>query len=129
MKRRTFLYESSLIAFSIGVAGKIKWNGHAYVGENATTTDILGPYYRPGAPFKTDIVRPGTKGEVLHFGGTIFEKDDYFSPQYLVRAAFLYENMGKPKDAIEVYKLIKEKYPQYKEVDIDKYLGKLGDIE
>ncbi len=61
--------------------------------------------------------------------GTIFEKDDYFSPQYLIRAAFLYENMGKPKDAIEVYKLIKEKYPQYKEVDIDKYLGKLGDTE
>jgi len=61
--------------------------------------------------------------------GTIFEKDDYYSPQYLVRAAFLYETMGKPKDAIEVCKMIKEKYPQFKEVDIDKYLGKLGDVE
>ncbi|HTL08868.1 MAG TPA: tetratricopeptide repeat protein [Chitinophagaceae bacterium] len=61
--------------------------------------------------------------------GTTFEKDDYYSPQYLVRAAFLYEQMGKTKDAVEVYKLIKEKYPQFKEVDIDKYLGKLGEIE
>lgn len=75
MRRRTFLYQSSLIAFSMGVAGKIKWDGKSYVGEEPTTTDILGPYYRPGAPFKTDLVQPGTKGEVLHFSGTIFNKD------------------------------------------------------
>ena len=61
--------------------------------------------------------------------GTTFEQDDYYSPQYLVRAAFLYETMGKPKDAIEVYNLIKEKYPQYKEIDIDKYRARLGDTE
>jgi tetratricopeptide (TPR) repeat protein len=61
--------------------------------------------------------------------GTTFDKDDYYSPQYLVRAAFLYESMGKPKDAIEIYKLIKEKYPQFKEVDIDKYLARLGETE
>jgi len=61
--------------------------------------------------------------------GTTFEQDEYYSPQYLVRAAFLYETMGKPKDAIEVYNLIKEKYPQYKEIDIDKYRAKLGDSE
>jgi tetratricopeptide (TPR) repeat protein len=61
--------------------------------------------------------------------GTIFDKDDYYSPQYLFRAGYLYEKMGKPKDAIEVYKMIKEKYPQYKEYDIDKYLGRLGETE
>lgn len=61
--------------------------------------------------------------------GTTFDKDDYYSPQYLVRAAFLYESMGRPKDAIEVYKLIKEKYPEFKEVDVDKYLSRLGVTE
>ena len=61
--------------------------------------------------------------------GTTFEKDDYYSPQYLFKAGYLYESMGKPKDAIEVYKLIKEKYPQYREVDIDKYLARLGETE
>jgi predicted negative regulator of RcsB-dependent stress response len=61
--------------------------------------------------------------------GTTFEKDDYYSPQYLFRAGYLYESMGKTKEAIEVYKSIKEKYPQYREVDIDKYLGRLGDTE
>jgi len=75
MKRRKFIMDSSLLAFSIGVFGKIKWDGHAYVGEDPTTTDILGPFYRPGAPFRTDLVQPGTKGEILHFSGTIFGKD------------------------------------------------------
>lgn len=74
----------------------------------------------------------GKKDEAVKLykeAGAIFEKDDYFSPQYLVRAAYLYEDMGKPKDAIEVLKSIKTKYPNYKEVDIDKLLGKLGDTE
>lgn len=75
MKRRKFIYHSSLAAFSIGVFGKIKWDGNAYVGEDPTTTDILGPFYRPGAPFRTDLVQPNTHGEVIHFAGTIFEKD------------------------------------------------------
>jgi predicted negative regulator of RcsB-dependent stress response len=61
--------------------------------------------------------------------GTLFEKDDYFSPQYLFRAAFLLESMGKTKEAVETYKMIKEKYPQFREYDIDKYLGRLGDTE
>ena len=74
----------------------------------------------------------GKKDEAVKLykeAGTTFDKDDYFSPQYLVRAALLYENMGKPKDAIEVLKLIKEKYPQFREIDVDKYLGKLGETE
>ncbi len=61
--------------------------------------------------------------------GTIFDKDDYYSPQYLFRAGYLYESLGKNADAIEMYKLIKAKYPQYKEYDIDKYLGRLGVTE
>ena len=60
--------------------------------------------------------------------GSIFEKDDFYSPQYLFRAGYLLESMGKTKDAIEMYKLIKEKYPQYREYDIDKYLGRLGSV-
>jgi predicted negative regulator of RcsB-dependent stress response len=61
--------------------------------------------------------------------GTTFEKDDFYSPQYLFRAGYLYESIGKNNEAIEVYKMIKEKYPQYKEYDIDKYLGRLGSVE
>jgi len=75
MKRRKFIQDSSLLAFTIGVFGKIKWDGEKYIGSDPTTTDILGPFYRPGAPFKTDLVQPGTKGEILHFNGTVFGKD------------------------------------------------------
>jgi len=74
----------------------------------------------------------GKKDEAVKLykeAGSIFEKDDFYSPQYLFRAGYLYESMGKTKEAIEVYKMIKEKYPQYKEVDIDKYLGRLGNTE
>jgi len=75
MKRRNFIRDSSLIAFSVGVFGKIRWDGKSYVGEDPTTTDILGPFYRPGAPFRTDLVQAGTKGEILHFSGIILGKD------------------------------------------------------
>ena len=75
MKRRKFIQDSSLLALSVGVFGKIKWDGEKYVGTDPTTTDILGPFYRPGAPFKTDLVQPGTKGEIMHFNGTVFGKD------------------------------------------------------
>ncbi|MBI1341863.1 MAG: catechol 1,2-dioxygenase [Terrimonas sp.] len=75
MKRRDFIHHSSLIAMSVGVFGKIKWNGRYYVGEDPTTTDILGPFYRPGAPIRTDLVQQGTKGQILHFSGSVFAKD------------------------------------------------------
>lgn len=75
MKRRKFIQNSSLLALSVGVFGKIKWDGEKYVGTDPTTTDILGPFYRPGAPFKTDLVQAGTKGEIMHFSGTVFGKD------------------------------------------------------
>lgn len=64
-----------MIALSVGVFGKIKWDGEKYVGTDPTTTDILGPFYRPGAPFKTDLVQAGTNGEIMHFSGTVFGKD------------------------------------------------------
>jgi catechol 1,2-dioxygenase len=75
MKRRKFIQDSSLLAFSVGVFGTIKWDGHSYVGNDPTTTDILGPFYRPGAPLRVDLVQPGTKGDILHFSGTILGKD------------------------------------------------------
>ncbi|MDE3248410.1 MAG: tetratricopeptide repeat protein [Bacteroidota bacterium] len=61
--------------------------------------------------------------------GTTFEKDDFFSPKYLFRAAYLYETMGKNKEALETYKMIKEKYPQFRDYDIDKLMGRLGATE
>jgi tetratricopeptide (TPR) repeat protein len=62
--------------------------------------------------------------------GTMFEKDEYNSSEYLSRAGLLYETLGKNKEAIEVYRIIKEKYPRSeKGFEVDKYLARLGETE
>ena len=59
--------------------------------------------------------------------GKMFDKDDYNSPEYLFRAGYLYESLGKNKEAIEMYSLIKEKYARSERgFEIDKYLARLG---
>jgi catechol 1,2-dioxygenase len=75
MKRRTFIKNSALTAFSVAALGTIQWNGKSFVGDNVTTTDILGPYYRPGSPMRNDLIPKGSKGEVMHLSGTVFQKD------------------------------------------------------
>jgi tetratricopeptide (TPR) repeat protein len=60
--------------------------------------------------------------------GTIFPEDATLSSEYLFRAGMLYEVMGKNKEAIEQYKMIKEKFPRSeKGYNIDKYLARLGE--
>ena len=62
--------------------------------------------------------------------GTYSEKDEMFSPKYLFRAGYMYESMGKSKEAIEMYQIIKDKYPASQEgYDIDKYLARLGNTK
>ncbi len=62
--------------------------------------------------------------------GTFDEKDELFAPEYLFRSGYLYENMGKTQDAIAMYRLIKDKYPNSQRgADIDKYLARLGVIQ
>jgi len=60
--------------------------------------------------------------------GSIFPEDATLSSEYLFRAGMLYEVMGKNKEAIEQYKIIKEKFPRSeKGFNIDKYLARLGE--
>jgi protocatechuate 3,4-dioxygenase beta subunit len=75
MKRRTFIEKSSLIAVSISAFGSIQWNGKSYTGDSATTTDILGPFYRPDAPLRSNIIPPHSKGVPLNLNGTIYKED------------------------------------------------------
>lgn len=75
MKRRTFVKTSAFTAFSIASFGFVEWNGAGFEADTITTTDILGPFYRPGAPLRNNLVPPGSKGELMHFHGTIFQQD------------------------------------------------------
>ncbi|MCW5518096.1 hypothetical protein [Muriicola sp. Z0-33] len=75
MKRRNFIKKSTLTAFSISAFGAINWNGKSFEGDTVTTTDILGPFYRPGSPMRNNLIPPGSTGDVMHLIGTVFQKD------------------------------------------------------
>lgn len=75
MRRRAFIKNSSFAAFSISAFGFTQWNGKNFTGNTPTTTDILGPFYRPGAPFRSNIIPAGSKGSPLNLCGTVFKED------------------------------------------------------
>lgn len=73
----------------------------------------------------------GKNSEALsHYkkAGHHFEKDDVNSPEYLFLAGYFAETvMNDKKQAIELYKEVKENYPQSERgFEIDKYLARLG---
>ena len=75
MQRRTFIKHSSLTVISISAFGGLNWNGKYYEGDTPTTTDILGPFYRPGAPLRNNLRLPGTNGAPIVLKGIIFKED------------------------------------------------------
>ena len=52
--------------------------------------------------------------------------DNAFAAQYLLKAAVVCEELGDKAKALDLYKTIKDKYPQSLEgYDIDKYIGRI----
>jgi TolA-binding protein len=59
--------------------------------------------------------------------GKLFPEDQAISSENLFRAALLSEVAGKNDQAVELYKIVKEKYPRTeKGFVVDKYLARLG---
>jgi len=75
MKRRKFIKSSTLSAFSISAIGAIHWNGKIFEGDTVTTTDILGPFYRPGSPMRSNLIPSNSTGQVMQLKGSVFQKD------------------------------------------------------
>ena len=75
MKRRTFIKTSALGILAISVPGFIRFNGEKYVGDCETTTDVLGPFYRPNAPVRSDLIIKDAPGEIAVLRGTVYHKD------------------------------------------------------
>lgn len=75
MERRTFIKKSGVIAFGIGAFGSLRFTERGFVASTPTTTDILGPFYRPGAPPRKNLNPEGFAGEALHLAGTVFKSD------------------------------------------------------
>jgi catechol 1,2-dioxygenase len=75
MQRRTFIKNSTLSVISISTFGVLNWNGKSFEGDTPTTTDILGPFYRPGAPLRTNLRLSGSTGTPIVLKGKIFKED------------------------------------------------------
>ena len=106
-------------------------NAIKYLKDFSTSVEILQErdYGLLGDAY-SELNRKEEAAEQYKKAGTYFEKDELFSPEYLFRSGYLYESMGKTQDAITMYKMIKDKYPQSQRgVEIDKYLGRLGALQ
>lgn len=75
MQRRTFIKNSTLTAISVSVFGTLNWNGKSFEGDTPTTTDILGPFYRPGSPLRTNLRLANSNGTPIVLKGNIFKED------------------------------------------------------
>jgi len=75
MQRRRFIKDTAFTAMAITAVGYIRYNGTTYVGDCETTTDILGPFYRPNAPVRSDMRIAGDKGQKVILSGIVKHKD------------------------------------------------------
>jgi catechol 1,2-dioxygenase len=75
MERRTFIKNSTLTVISISAFGGLNWNGKNFEGNTPTTTDILGPFYRPGSPIRTSLRLPNSNGTPIVLKGYIYKED------------------------------------------------------
>ena len=76
MNRKNFIISSSLTAFALTTFGAIiqKPSGE-FTGDCETTNDILGPFYRPNAPIRSDLTYEGLAGTRIVLKGKIFKSD------------------------------------------------------
>lgn len=79
LTRRDFVKTSAIYAFAVTAFGSVscKPDEKSPVADpdcDATTTDILGPFYRPGAPPRDDLSVAGQSGSPLLIKGVVYDK-------------------------------------------------------
>lgn len=79
MQRRSFLKNTALSAVAVSASGFIRFDGDRFVGDCETTSDILGPFYRPESPLRNNLVIKGEKGDPIELSG-IIKHDDCRTP-------------------------------------------------
>lgn len=75
MHRKAFLKNTAFCAIAVSTSGFIRFNGEHYTGDCATTSDILGPFYRPGSPVRTNLVVKGGSGTPLELTGRVLHEN------------------------------------------------------
>jgi catechol 1,2-dioxygenase len=75
MKRRDFIKTTALSAVVISASGFIRFDGKQYIGDCETTSDILGPFYRPNSPVRNNLRIKGQPGNLVELSGYIKHND------------------------------------------------------
>ncbi|HKH61631.1 MAG TPA: hypothetical protein VKA49_12410 [Flavitalea sp.] len=75
MDRKSFLKNTALCAMAVSTSGFIRFNGKNYEGDCETTSDILGPFYRPNSPLRNNLVIKDMPGQLVELTGTIRHDD------------------------------------------------------
>ena len=75
MQRRTFIKNTAICAVAVSASGFIRFNGDRFVGDCETTSDILGPFYRPGSPVRNSLLVKGDPGDLIELSGIVKHKD------------------------------------------------------
>ncbi|HLY71900.1 MAG TPA: hypothetical protein VKR53_19335, partial [Puia sp.] len=75
MHRSAFIKNSALCVIAVSTYGFIRFDGDHYVADCETTSDILGPFYRPGSPVRNKIALHTEPGDLVELTGTIRHTD------------------------------------------------------
>jgi protocatechuate 3,4-dioxygenase beta subunit len=76
MDRKKFIITSTLTAIGLSTFGSImKMPNGTFNGDCETTNDILGPFYRPDAPIRSNLISEGLAGTRIALKGKIYASD------------------------------------------------------
>ncbi|MBO6517843.1 MAG: hypothetical protein JJ975_14960 [Bacteroidia bacterium] len=75
MDRKKFLTTATLTAFSYSIFGCVKPVGDRFEGSCETSKDILGPFYRPDAPFRSDLTSSKNANPIINIVGAVYQDD------------------------------------------------------
>ena len=79
--RRKFIKDSAFFAVSVSAFGFVSCSAKESVSDNQntadcqTTSDILGPYYREGAPLRSNLTFTNQAGTPLIIKGIVYSED------------------------------------------------------
>jgi protocatechuate 3,4-dioxygenase beta subunit len=71
MQRRSFIKNAAFSAVAVSASGFIRFDGKKYISDCETTTDIIGPFYRPDSPVKNNLVIKGEPGILVELSGGV----------------------------------------------------------
>lgn len=84
ISRRRFIHQSAVIGGALLVAPSLAVPALAAKRSRPTESEILGPFYRFGAPFQSQLAGVDEPGDRLVLAGTVYSTDGRPLPQTLI---------------------------------------------